>query len=208
MIGGGGGVFANSNIGYSITNKLLGIPQPEILEGTNIAFPYLFVGDDAFPLRHNLIKPYSHTNLNLSEMIANYRICRARRVIENSFGILVARFRIFRRPILAKVETVESITKACVALHNYLMKDRFSDGTSLYCPPSFVDQEIHNRRRSGQWRGVVGNDTGLQCVGQVGSNNYSRDAKTVRDCFRDYFNSPAGKVPWQMEMISITSNRN
>ena len=194
----GGGGFVNSNIGYSITNKLLGIPQPETLKGTNIAFPYLFIGDDAFPLRHNLIKPYSHTNLNLSEIIVNYRICRPRRVIENSFGILVARFRIFRRPILAKVETVESITTACVALHNYLMKDCFCDGTSLYCSPSFVDQEIHNRRRSGQWRGVMENYTGLQRVGQVGSISYSRDAKTVRDCFRDYFNLTAGKVPRQI----------
>lgn len=201
-----GGVFANSNIGFSIVNDLLAVPQPDRLEGTNIVFPYVFVGGDAFPLRYNLIKPYSNTVLNLNEIIANYRICRARRIIENTFGILAARFRIFRRPILAKVETVESITKACVALHNYLMKDRFSDGNSLYCPQRFVDTEIHNRRRTGQWRGIVHYDTGLQSVRRVGSNNYSKDAKTVRDNFRDYVNSPAGQVPWQMEMISVTCN--
>ena len=38
------------------------------------------------------------------------------------------------------------------------------------------------------------------------SNNYSRNAKGVRELFRDYHNSPAGQVPWQYEMVTSTRN--
>ena len=89
------GVFANSNIGHCITNNLLAAPKPKVLRGTTHEFPYVFVADDAFPLRMNIIKPYSETRMEIEKVIANYRISRARRIIENAFGILTARFRIF-----------------------------------------------------------------------------------------------------------------
>ena len=88
-----GGVYANSKLGYAIENDLLNIPE----------FPYVFVADDAFSLKPYMIKPYPATNANdPTKLICNYRISRARRVIENSFGILASRFRIYRRPIIAK----------------------------------------------------------------------------------------------------------
>ena len=79
----------------------------------------LCLGDDAFPLRRNLLKPFSHRKLSL-EKIFNYRLSRARRVVENAFGILASRFRIFYKPIDLKVETIEVLVKAACALHNWL----------------------------------------------------------------------------------------
>ena len=187
------GVFSHSNIGYCIVNNLLKLPEARKLDQTNNLYPYVFLGDDAFPLRPNLIKPYAQTNLDIRKLIMNYRISRARRLIENSFGILAARFRVFRRPIHAKVTTVESITKAAVALHNYLMRDRvFND---KYCPIGFVDYEQNGSLRNGEWRDLIRNDNGLLPVRQCGSNNYGRDAKIVRDNFCNYFNSIDGKFP-------------
>ena len=201
-----GGVFANSNIGFCIANDLFKLPSAKALPRSDKVFPYVFVGDDAFPLRYNLMKPYSNGNLDMQQTIANYRFCRARRIIENSFGILAARFRIFRRPIIANVEVVESVTKACVALHNYLMKDRIFDGDNLYCPREFIDRERRDNTIRGQWRDVIEHDTGLRSIGRNCSNNYSRNAKCVRDLFRDYVNSDAGKVSWQVDMVSVNQH--
>jgi hypothetical protein len=65
-----------------------------------------------------MTRPYSGRQLNEKEAVFNYRLSRARRVIENSFGILAARWRIFRCPILTKPEHVEVFTKAVISLHS------------------------------------------------------------------------------------------
>ena len=137
-----GGVFSNSNLGYAIVNDLLDFPEPENVNDSDFKLPFVFVADDAFPMRTNLVKPYSAFHLDLEKLITNYRISRGRRIIENSFGILAARFRIFRRRILASVETVESLTECCVALYNYLMAGRLTDEGNAYCRTNFVDQEV------------------------------------------------------------------
>ena len=74
-----------------------------------------------------MMKPYPHQNLSWNERIFNYRLPRARRVIENTFGILATRFRIFRRPIVAKAQTVIHITKCAVTLHNFFMKKQIPE---------------------------------------------------------------------------------
>jgi hypothetical protein len=78
-------VFSKSGMNEALQQNLLNIPA----EG-------VFLADDAFPLRTNILKPYTTANaLNKTQMVFNYRLSRGRRVVENSFGILVARFRIF-----------------------------------------------------------------------------------------------------------------
>ena len=91
-----GGVFANSAIGDALQQNLLNIPLPESISGTTAMFPYVLIGDEAFPLKDYLMKPYPREVLTLKERIVNYRLSRGRRIIENCFGILAARCRIFR----------------------------------------------------------------------------------------------------------------
>ena len=52
------------------------------------------IGDDAFALNLHLMKPFEKTNMTNRENVYSYRISRARRCVENAFGILVNGFRI------------------------------------------------------------------------------------------------------------------
>ena len=99
--------------------------------------PYVLLGDDIFGLKTWPMKPYPGKCLLEYKRICNYRHFRARRTIENSFGILSAKWSIFQRPIRAGVDTVEKIIKAAVCLHNYL----WQTDTANYTPAGFVDSE-------------------------------------------------------------------
>ena len=90
-----------------------------------------------FPLKSWLMKPYPGKGLAEEQRIYNYRLSRARRTIENAFGIISAKWRIFSKPIKANVDLVDKITKATVCLHNYL---RLTENAT-YTPAGFFDSE-------------------------------------------------------------------
>lgn len=76
-----GGVFGRTPFFKSLTDGNLDLPAPDTLPGRNKPIPYLLVGDDAFALSNNLMKPYSKKNLTGLERIFNYRLSRARRIV-------------------------------------------------------------------------------------------------------------------------------
>jgi len=86
-------IFANSQLGAALETSSLNLPPPKELPGTNEKISHFFVGDEAFPLRTNLMRPYSRKDIKSDrERIFNYRLSRARRIIENTFGIFSSRY--------------------------------------------------------------------------------------------------------------------
>lgn len=85
-----GGIFAQSKIGELLQRKLANLPPAAPLPGDPTAqyVDYFFVGDDAFALQNWMTKTYSQRHLINAERIYNYRLSRARRVVENVLGIL------------------------------------------------------------------------------------------------------------------------
>ena len=61
-------------------------------ESDELESPYFLLGNEIFPLSNRLMRPYSGKSLTSeTRKIFNYRLSLVRRVIENTFGILVAR---------------------------------------------------------------------------------------------------------------------
>ena len=52
-----GGVFSSSQLGIAFNENLLKIPNEEDILNTTASFPFFLVGDEAFPLKQNLMKP-------------------------------------------------------------------------------------------------------------------------------------------------------
>lgn len=98
------------------------IPQNAII-GNGRCLPYVVIGNGAFPMQNHLLTPYPYQTTSNEKQTFNIRLARARHVAEQAFGILSNRFRIFLSPMHLKVETVEIITLACCALHNYLLQN-------------------------------------------------------------------------------------
>lgn len=117
-----GGIFRNSKLYASLEDNSLQIPSPKIVGDRGPVLPYVIVADEAFALRNYMIRPYSRNQkLDVRKKIFNYRLSRARRVIESSFGILVARWRIFRKPIITSLKFSTNTVQATCCLHNFII---------------------------------------------------------------------------------------
>ena len=91
------GVFTNTELYKKLETKTLCLPQPVPLNGREkCSILFFFIGDEAFPLSENLMKVYPGQHPKGSkERIFNYRICRARRVVEYVFGLVSSVFECF-----------------------------------------------------------------------------------------------------------------
>ncbi|MCP3954377.1 MAG: transposase family protein, partial [Desulfobacterales bacterium] len=113
-------IFGDCELRDALDNGNLPLPDPEPLPGDTESFPYFILGDDAFPLLTFLMKPYSRRGLDHPQSVFNYRLSRARRVVENAFGILANRWRCLLTTIPLEVSTVKKLVIAACTLHNML----------------------------------------------------------------------------------------
>lgn len=172
-----GGVFAHSSLSLALENNSLNLPDAcQLSSESDKKLPFYIVGDDAFPLKTYLMKPYSKRDLTPDERIANYRFSRARRVMENTFGIMANVFRVLHTPMLVAPMKAEKIILAICVLHIFLR----SRARSTYLSP-FVEVQ----------------DPGYHHLTDLNSTrhkNATNAAKDVRDELKNYFTG-AGRVP-------------
>jgi len=157
-----GGILSRSAFGKALYGGTLNIPRGTArLPGSYKETPCYFVGDEAFQMSTNVIRPYPGRFLDERKRIFNYRLSRARRTIENTFGILSARWRIFRRSICAGPEVVDKFVLAAICLHNFLKtkNDEKTPQQQQYCPPLFIDRETSEGEIiEGEWRQQLQSD--------------------------------------------------
>ena len=120
------------------------------------------------------MKPYSRRTLDRSKAIFNYRLSRARRVVE-----CASKWRILDTAIETRLGTALEIVKCIALLHNIIIDvEGLHDLSSYDC-------------------GSLNANDGKQFKKSRIRNSVTASAKQTRDLFCKYFNSPAGPVPWQ-----------
>lgn len=175
-------ILKKSNFGNRLTCNHLDLPADTPLpsshdspEGTPV--PYVFLGDEAFGLSRNLLRPYPSKSLSREKRIYNYRHCRARRVVECTFGILSNKWRVLHSVMLVHPDFATTVVQCCCVLHNFVRRrDGYLFEDTLSC--DMMDLE--------EVAAVGGRSQGIE----------------VRGLFCDYFNG-TGAVPWQENRVQM-----
>ncbi|XP_055910773.1 uncharacterized protein LOC129945139 [Eupeodes corollae] len=116
------GVFGHTTFSKMLESGSLHLPDAEELVTVEEKLAYVFVADDAFPLKEHIMKPYSGTQLSPQELNFNKCLSSSRVRVENAFGILAHRFQVLVKPINLRPEKVTKIVLACCFLHNFLKR--------------------------------------------------------------------------------------
>ncbi|CAK1587678.1 unnamed protein product [Parnassius mnemosyne] len=154
----------------------------------------LSISYSAFSLTENMMKPYAGThNKGSKERLFNYRLSRARRIVENVFGIMSAVFRVLRKLMLLQPDTVTNIVMTSALLHNFLRRSKRS--RLIYSPIGSFDTEKDGEIQPGSWRDDQSGVTSLLPL-QNRPRRTLLSAKDIRDQFAEYFITN-GAVAWQ-----------
>lgn len=181
-----GAVFRKSTIGKLLQDNKLKIPEATHLPGeaNDNPFPFYFVADEAFPLQHNIMRPFPKRVLNDARRIFNFRLSRGRKSVECSFGMLTSKFRLFDRPMYTnRSNAVQTIKTACV-LHNFI---RRREGQP------YVPQEFNKCS-------VV---PALSDNSTFSENNNLNAANRLRNKLGEYFLKPTGAIPTQWRCVGL-----
>lgn len=187
--------FYGSEVGRSIVDNTIELPEDVMINGAKI--PFFFLGDSGFPLCERIITPYTQRQGQPTddERVFNYRLSRARRCVENAFGILSTRFSCLSRTMFCKPDRVQKIVSACCILHNFLL----NKSKSNYCPPALVDSyDTKGNLIAGEWRKKK--QDLFHPLSDSGRFE-TRKGKAARNLIKDYVNSPSGRLSWQDKSI-------
>ncbi|XP_077486754.1 uncharacterized protein LOC144098074 [Amblyomma americanum] len=199
-----GGVLKNSDFGKALVAGELGLPLGSQLPATGMIAPYAFVGDEAFQLRKDFMRPFPDKQLQDEKRIFNYRLSRARRCAENAFDITAARWRILLRTINLHPKNVDYVVKATCVLHNFILTLNFQVN-------GYADKEDNlGYVVQGRWRQSLesvpldGPEPIYFPLESTHARNFPCEAADARNLFLAYFCSPSGKVPWQWSQPGVS----
>ncbi|KAG8239714.1 hypothetical protein J437_LFUL019072, partial [Ladona fulva] len=196
-----GGVFQNCSLYDLLENGSASLPDHEPLPGRNMPVPHFFVADDAFAIRSYILKPYPFRDQPAPNRIFNYKLSRARRIVENAFGIMANKFRVLRKPINLSADITANIVLAVCALHNFLLSTR--DSRENYLTPGVADSEHPETHEiiPGNWREDSTSGNSFFSLERGKRDNYTTSQRDVREEFKEYFMTPSGEVAWQYRHI-------
>lgn len=112
-------IYQHSQLSKMIDSSALLKNKAREIHGTRV--PVYLIGDSAFKFSPTLMKPYPFsTSASLEQQTFNYNLSKARRVVENAFGHLKARFRRIGKGLDNHPKFNKNIIMCCCILHNFL----------------------------------------------------------------------------------------
>ena len=186
--------FSYVDIGGKLITGTLNFPPPKPLPNFPLGgVPHVIVTDEAFPLTQNIMGPFPHfrtSSLPKEQAIFNYRLSRARMVVENAFGILAMHWRLFDRRIALCADNADKIIKACCVLHNFLAPTKnFTD----------IASELNPDARNYSTQAML-------YLPRLQGYHATQDAQGVRDIFKAFFNHNVGILSWQDRRVPTELN--
>lgn len=180
---GDSGIFLKSTMGQQILDGSFGFPEKKQLPGSDKVLPHVIVGDEAFRLHSNIMKPYTRQSArhDKSKAVFNYRLSRARRVTENAFGLLSQIFRVFYQPINIDPMTCDDLILVACCLHNLLREAYLEENGQ----PFFEERKSSTTFQINNLLPIT-----------RGGGFTNAEGFLVRDSFKDFFNNE-GSVSWQ-----------
>lgn len=163
-----GGVLFYSKFGELFEQGALNLPDQSTLPNSSENYPFVFISDEAFPLKVNLMKPYPQLSCNGKRQNFNQKLSRARCSAKNAFGILSHRFGVLQKIILLSPKKASIITRACCYLHNFLMREN-NNNYLLFGSGENLDKCT------------------LSPLGRTSIRNTPTNNKAIRDKFCNYY---------------------
>lgn len=169
-------IFKNSTTGRRHRENLLNIPIGRTLpnDENRKIMPFCIVGDEAFGLSKNILRPFSKRGLTVAKRIFNY-VDRIMSIIKDSFSNYIKEHvkcwnALLEYCVINGEEFCDKIVMACCILHNYGVRG-----------------------------GVQFTDTAYECtLSNTSTHQWHRNISSVniRNYFTSCFISPQGSVPW------------
>ena len=120
-------VFSNSSFAKAFISGYLNLPPMRNIPGTKIIIPLYLVGDEAFPLKPNLMRPFPRRELDFGKTIFKGVLSNTMRTIECAFGLLTKKFGIFQRAFETNVEVTDCTIKSAGVVYNYIRKTQATE---------------------------------------------------------------------------------
>lgn len=187
-------IFETTEFGKRLEHRRMHLPTSITLPHTDLSIPPFLVGDDIFPLKTYLLKPFPGRRLSNEQRTFNYRLSRSRRTIENTFGITTNKFRQMRNHVIASEQNAPRYFQACCSLHNFLR----SENDKRYFNADTDIDEYGNL--------IIADNVNvldqLQSVRDEKNNHPVVAATRSRELLCEYVNG-VGAITWQNKMFWI-----
>lgn len=175
-----GRVIKSAGFIEALENNELNLPNLHPLPNTvEPPFPFYFIGDQGFPLKKNLFRPYPKKTSDDKKRVFNYRLSRPRKTVECAFGMLAHKFRLFLSQIECNPEKATKLVKAACILHNFI---KIRDG--VIATPSYENEITTAYNDWTPLQRALPQGQGIQ-------------AKGFRDILCEYFIRPENALPHQ-----------